>query len=71
MSFISSNFTVKKVEILMKPTIDSLSVIKIEFENCYLEIENNFLFVDKIDGDTTITEVYDLKLVKRIKRTLK
>lgn len=58
----------KTVELLEKISLNSMSVIKIEYKNCWIEVVNNFIFI-KIhnEGNSFITKIHKLDLITAIK----
>lgn len=60
----------KKVELLEKVSPNTLSVIKIEYEDCWVEIINNFILIKthkQGDGNSFTTKIHKLDLITAIK----
>jgi hypothetical protein len=59
----------KKVELLEKVSPNTLSVIKIEYEDCWVEIVNNFILIKTFNGtgNSFTTKIHKLDLITAIK----
>ncbi len=59
----------KKVELLEKVSPNTLSVIKIEYEDCWVEIINNFILITTFNGtgNSFTTKIHKLDLITAIK----
>jgi predicted nucleic acid-binding OB-fold protein len=58
----------KTVELLEKISPNNLSVIKIEYKDCWIEVVNNFIFIKTHnEGNSFTTRIHKLDLITGIK----